>query len=622
VYPFAEGAASLAALDAGDVDGDGKPEIFFSAYSSYSSAPGVVVKLDGIARREAARAELGCADLEIADLEGDGTLELVCLAPVGTSYGSLQKAVVLDAATLAVKWETASLGLGASLAIGNVDTDAAREIVTAGGYVFDGATAANDWAYGQAFGEAVDTGDLDADGVDEIVGMDGWSRFRGFSAMFKTPIWEKTTFDNDALLVADADADGVPEILIGDGQWGNVTAWRYRPATNDLELAFQINSQDHGVTSLAVGDLDGDGALEVAWGSGASSSGADVLVVAGRNPQIAVEWETGTQVSGPFVGAEPARTIAGGAPALLFQVPKTNSGYDGARLVGLDPVTGAVTTSAEIGSNWSGNAALDAVDYDGDGVEEIFVATADLYDGYAVAWDFAAGAAEWTAPADFGNGRAMTHADLNGDGAPDLVAITASGYVQAYDVRNATLLWKSTSLNGGADVEVADVDGDGALEIVALSSARLVLFREAASGPVPWLESISVAVAGNDLAIADCDGDGAPELYVLAGSSVLRFDGALAPLGSFTVRGTALSLFVEDLGFARKNLVLGKGDSWAYGGAPSTLEAVDAVTGAQVWQSPPLWGNVPRNSLGYVDLDGDGLREIAFGTSSGMYLTR
>jgi outer membrane protein assembly factor BamB len=216
----------------------------------------------------------------------------------------------------------------------------------------------------------------------------------------------------------------------------------------------------------------------------------------------------------------------------------------------------------------------------------------------------------------------MTHADLNGDGAPDLVAITSDGYVHAYDVKHGTLLWKSTSIGGGADLEVADVDGDGEQEIVALSGARLVLFRKAPSGPTPWLESASVAVSGTDLAIGDCDGDGAPELYALGGTSVARFDGALAPKGSFTVRGTAQSLFVEDLGFARKNLVLGKGDSWAYSGTAAYLEAVDAVTGAQIWESPPVWGTVPVNSLGYVDLDGDGLREMAFGTTAGMYLTR
>ncbi len=422
----------------------------------------------------------------------------------------------------------------------------------------------------------------------------------------------------------------MPEIVVGDGQWGNVTAYRYRPTTNDLAIVFQIDSQDHGVTSIAVGDLDGDGALEIAWGTGATSSGEDIFVVAGRNPQIGVEWKNvnPSQLDGPFLGAKPARTVAGAAPGLLFEVPSTDSGYDGARLVRLDPVTGAVALSPEIGSNWSRTGALDIADYDGDGVDEAFLATANLYDGYLVAWDFAAGTAAWTSPTNIGNGRAITHADLNGDGAPDLVAITSDGYVQAYDVTRGTLLWKSTSLGVGADVEVADVDGDGAPEIVALATTKLTIFRKAASGTIPWLEAGSVSLAdASDLVVADCDGDGAPELYVLTGwygggMTVRRYDAALVPKGSFAIRGTAQSLFLEDLGFARKNLVLGKGDSWAYSGTAAYLEAVDAVTGAQIWQSPPLWGTVPVNSLGYIDLDGDGSREIAFGTSAGMYVTR
>lgn len=626
MYPFAAGAAGIAAVVAADVTGDGKPEIFFAGASAYGSATGALVELDGVERREVARAARACLDLELGDLDGDGALELACVAGTSSS-GSTQRLVVLDAATLAKRWEGPELALGSSIAIGNVDADPALELVAAGGYVFDGATGANEWSYGQAFGSAVATGDLDGDGIEEIVGMDSWNRFRGFSAVLKAPVWEQATFDSDALLVADVDADGVPEIVVGDGQWGNVTAYRYQPATNDLAIVFQLDSQDHGVTSIAVADLDGDGALEIAWGSGATSSGEDVFVVAGRSPAIGVEWKNTnpSQLDGPFVGAKAARTSAGGTPALLFQVANTNSGYDGSRLVRLDPATGDVAVSAEMGTNWSRNAALAVADYDGDGVDEAYAATSSLYDGYLVAWDLGANRAEWSSPAGTGNGRAVTPADLNGDGASELVTVTSEGYVLVYDVKSSTLVWKSTSLGGGVDVEVADVDGDGAPEIVALSTSRLYVFRRTLAGPVAWLESASTAVSGSDLAVADCDGDGVPELFVLDssyGASVHRFDGALAALGSFAVRGSATSLFVEDLGTARKNLVLGKGDSWAYSGATSSLEAVDPVTGAQIWESPPLWGSPGRNSLSYVDLERDGVRELAFGTGLGMYLTR
>jgi hypothetical protein len=539
--------------------------------------------------------------------------------------------VILDPLTLAATWQSEALPLGTSLAVGNVDSDAALEIVTAGGYVIDGATHAVEWTYAGGFGLAVDTGDLDGDGVEEIVGMDSWSRFRGFSGLLKAPLWEQSNFDNDALLVTDLDGDGVAEIVVGDGQWGNVTAYQYRPATNDLAVLWKVDSQESGVSSLAAADLDGDGVPEVAWGSGAGSSGADVLAVAGAS---GLKWRSGdpwsavspSQLDGPYLGAVPARLSAGAAPVLLFQTASSNSGYDGARLVRLDP-SGAVSVSAEIGTNWSGNGALAVADFEGDGVDEAFLATASLYDGYLVAWDFLAGAPAWTSPAGIGNGRAVVAADLNGDGAPDLVTVTSEGYVMAYDVLHAALIFKSTSIGTGVSVAVADLDGSGDEKIVALTASRLVVFHKAPSGPVPWLEGDSIAVSGVDLAVADCDGDGLPEIYLLTGTysgavTVHRFDGTLAETGSFAVRGAAQSLFVEDLGFARKNLVLGKSDPYGSSGAPSVLEAVDAVTGGRIWTSPPLAGTVPRASLRYVDLDGDGYREIAFGTSTGMHLTR
>ena len=51
------------------------------------------------------------------------------------------------------------------------------------------------------------------------------------------------------------------------------------------------------------------------------------------------------------------------------------------------------------------------------------------------------------------------------------------------------------------------------------------------------------------------------------------------------------------------------------------LRAIDAANGAEVWRSPNIWGAVQRRSLAYVDTNGNGAPEIAFG-ATGMYLTR
>lgn len=638
-YPFSPSRGeNVAAVAARDLDGDGRQEIFFSVGET-------LLKLDGAERREAGRVETtpvdsysvgnACTDLEVADLDGDGGFELICLRP-SSSYSSWEasaKLVVLDAATLATEWETATLGLGRDLAVGQVDGDAALEIVTAGGFVFDGSSAANEWAYGPGFGRAVDTGDLDGDGIEEIVGA-GSGKIVGYSATEKSPLWERLgtwpTSSPDSLLVGDLDGDGVLELGVGDTNWGPVVAYRYRPATNDLAAAFQAANPDGGASALAAADLDGDGALELVWGAGAGSSGEDVLLVAG--PDAGGAWVTEwagrdpSQLDGPFVGARPA-AMGDGSIRLLFATANTDSGYEGTRIVALDPAGGALAVSPELGSNWNDSARLDTGDYDGDGVDEAFLTTADLYGGYFTAYDPALATAQWTSPPDLGNGRAVVATDLSGDGAPDLLAITSEGVLHAWDLKNQALLWKSVSLGGnGVDVAVADLDGDGAREIVALTTTRLVVYRRA-TGVVPWLERASAAVGGTDLEVADGDGDGVPELYVLSGSSweasfLRRYDVNATLLGQIALDGTVRSLHVEDLGAPRQNLVVAVAGKYSWDPALAYLRAIDARTGDEIWRSPPLSGIASANSLRYVDADGDGDRELALGTGSAMYLTR
>lgn len=624
-YPFSPASSgAVGAVAAGDVNGDGKAEIFLAVGDA-------VVQIDGATRRETARYQSGglfsCVDLAVADLEPDGALELACLGATSSfPYDTSSRIVVLDAATLGVKWQTADLALGRAMAVGNVDGDAALEIVTSGGFVFDGATGANQWAYGPGFGRDLAVGDLDGDGVAEIVGLatSAAAAARGFSAVSKAQLWELAG-SFEAVSLADVDGDGIPEVVTGDEGWGSVTAHRWVPAQSAFDVVFQLNSQDYGVSSLGAGDLDGDGLAEVVWGSGAGSSGPDVLAMAGRHPAWAVEWtnQDPRQLDGPFVGARPAR-LAGGATRVLYGVPRTDSGYAGYRIVSLDPATGAVAVSPEEGSNWSRAAALDAADVDGDGVDEALIATANLYDAYLAAIDLGSGAAKWTS-GSLGTGLQIAHGDLGGDGVPDLVAlVSGTPGVYAYDVKSQVLLGTGGGTSQGIALALADLDGDGIPEVVVLFADALQVLRR--SGPAGLVQQASAAVSGAiDLAVSDLAGDGVPEIYVLTGDpypAVRRYDAALAPLGSFAVSLAARSLHVERLGVVHRNLLVGIGGGFLYPDIPSMLLAVDPVTGAEVWHSPALWGAVARASLSYVDVDGDGVPEIAFGTDRGMYLTR
>jgi outer membrane protein assembly factor BamB len=99
------------------------------------------------------------------------------------------------------------------------------------------------------------------------------------------------------------------------------------------------------------------------------------------------------------------------------------------------------------------------------------------------------------------------------------------------------------------------------------------------------------------------------------------FDAELHLVRAVPLGVRANSIFIEDSTFARKNLLIATGDGYS-SSSQYELWAVDPVTGADVWHSPPLIGSILPNSLQFVDTDGDGDQEITFGTNYGMHFTR
>jgi hypothetical protein len=638
-YSYNSGKASLAT---GDVDRDGRHEIF-------TAVGRTITKLDGVNRRPVATRQLtdqyaACIDLVLGDLENDGAPELLCLSTA--SSWQMTRILVLRASDLSIRYydQFPEANYGSTLTLGNVDGDAAMEIVTSGGYVFDGTTLANQWLYTPGFGFDVDTGDLDGDGVEEIVAAVDWTGVRGYSATSKSPLWEAAPAypysDLDSLLVADIGGGPEPEILVGNGQWGYLMVYRYNAATGTASIVDQIDSQDHGVTSIGVGNVDGDGGVEIIWGSGASSSGADVFVVAGLHPTLTIEWtnedpasQSPIQLDGPFLGGELAGSaLATRAP--LFLSRSTNSGYAGSRLVRMS-TNGTLEVGDLIGTYYDVNA-FDVVDYDNDTTDEAFLAHSyAYYDGYFRAYDFFTNTSEWSSGTLQSSISAIdvTHADLTGDGRAELVGMTSDGVVYVHNIAAQTLVWQSTSLTEGRKVLVANVDGDaaGELEIVAVTSRGVYVYKRNA-GPIPYLQSAVYQTTNNqwiiDADVGDTDGDGDVEIVLLTGTAiysggngVVTLSGNLQPqtIGTFTLPWDAQSVAIEPSPTPRKNLLVGRVSGTYYDGS---LAIVGARSGGVVSESPRLIGSLQRDSVHYVTLPGETLQRISIGTSSGMYLTR
>lgn len=629
VYPF--DLTSIRAITAHDLTGDGHPDMIVGVSS------GIII-LDGVSRKIIKEITDGYSfhsSIRVIDIDNDGGEEIIYLGFGDDSFSFLQTINVYDADTLRQEWQSPPLDLGPSLAIGNVDNDSTLEIVTSNGYVYDGATHENQWAYGAGFGTLVDTGDLDNDGVEEIV-SNGLQLIRVYSAVLKSPLWEIRREVN-ALVVTNIDRDPQAEIIVADRPLGDVIAYDGSSGAGSQE--WSISEQNYGVWSIAVGDTDNDGSPEFVWGAGVEDSLPDSFVIAGLNPSIQIEWTNGTrfdrwfdgtallQLDGPFVGGHWLSTSTGQRQA-VFASSRSNSGHSGTRLIGINPVTGKFTTSSEIGTNFSGIASLSGADYDGDGVDEVFLTTSSAYDGYFTVYDFIRDLPEWTSAANLGIGRAVTRGDLNRDGHDDLIALTVDGYIYAYDVFNSTLIWKSTQLPGygSSDLEVADLDGDGVLEIIATATNSLSVYERHGSNYI--LGMLIDVIGGNHLAIGDLDQDGRPEIIITTLNTAYDTPVYIYDSLTFDLKSQyRLSVPVSELAVppdGSGNLLIGTSKNSFNSSFETSVKliTVDGMTGTIIWSSPPLLGDIVPNSLSFADINNDGAQELIFGTTRAMYITQ
>jgi FG-GAP-like repeat len=336
----------------------------------------------------------------------------------------------------------------------------------------------------------------------------------------------------NAIAIADVDGDGTPDLLVAttadqgnphNPGFANVILGNHgSPGTFHIGVQYPTTGSDP--SSLAVADLTG--------------SGSQDLVIANF----------------------------GAGSVSVFLPGATPGTYKSA----VDVPTGGQPNQLVIG------------DLNGDGKPDLVIADASAAGNAIVLFQDPANPGQFLPPMKLATGNstaAVAIGDLNGDGAPDIVAATsdASGnngavYIFYQNAASPGTFLAPVTVPAGAQpqaVRIADVNHDGLQDIVVANfgpgadgkgSAGVSVLLQDAAHPGSFLPPVTYATHGGavDVAVADLDGDGKPDLVVAnlgptpTGSvSVLLQDparpGVFLAATSYLGFGQPLSVAIADL---------------------------------------------------------------------------
>jgi hypothetical protein len=416
-------------------------------------------------------------------------------------------------------------------------------------------------------------GDLDGDGIPEVVATSKWNKQVRVIASGGDPAWEAGDIIADfgstgqdgkiftqgnyvyelEVLIADIDGDGQGEIftMAGNRQTPNDPPSNYYLVALTYQngqlvpLYDAVFMGDARPGIMGIADFDGDGLAEIYYKNQIHAAETGVLLAQGTG-----DWETEVNSAPVAVNILPStpnlELVAGG---IIYAVPDLTNRNPGSPMnltvaadindLGAQFYPKELFDAAEYGlTNYSSTSVADM---NGDGHLDVVLSGARGSSTGNTAiyfWDVHNNTYSYYEPPDpnypggwpWGTSRPNL-GDANGDGQMDILFIAGNQlFALTLDASgNLVPLWPSPrilndSRSGIVAVTIYDFDNDGNPEVVYRDSQQLVIVDGATGQDVKWSTVCQSHTMTEGPIIADVDGDGGTDITVPCYFSQNSFD--------------------------------------------------------------------------------------------------